>query len=250
MGLLAIQDAKCTEMLEGKPRFLSCSFREVLSKQLSPKLLRKIRETEKAQEIYEKIYLCAGKYSGYEVYRNGISALPFRIETKQSGTWVGECFVIWKSMFGKEIFAPWDEVNEGDIECGMLIDRKNTEALNRALCFNEAEESIAPVFGVDMAVYGRAITGINRLLVGVDEQVSPAMLLEMAYLCESFSRAHQGALSTEGWPRQKGDFEITLCILLGKGQTKVFGAFLQTLENASFPLKYVKCNIKDIFRQI
>ena len=107
MGLLAIQDAKCTEMLDGKQRFLSCSFREVLSRQLSPKLLRKVREEERSEEIYDKICLSAGKYSGYEVYRNGISALPFRIETKQSGTWVGECFVIWKSMFGKDIFAPF-----------------------------------------------------------------------------------------------------------------------------------------------
>ena len=126
MDLLYIQDVKCTEMLRGRTRRLSSSFREVLSRQLSPKLLRKVRQPAEAKDVYGKICLSAGRYSGYEVYRNGISALPFRIETMPWGTWVGECFVIWKSLPGKGIFTPWDDMGDEDVECGLLIDRKNT----------------------------------------------------------------------------------------------------------------------------
>lgn len=248
MGLLYIKDAKCSQTFGGRTRRLSPSFREVLSAQLSPKLERKVQGQKSAKEIYDKICLSAEKYSEYEVYRNGISSLPFRIETRDCGVWVGECAVIWKSLPGKGIFTPWDELSPQDIECGVLIDRKNTEALNRALQFDEKNTLFEAVGEMKFPVYGRTVVGVNQLHVEVLEKVSPALLLEMAYICETFARAHQGMLATDGWPRQKGNFEISLRILLAKGQKKVFEGFLQAMCNASFPIQCVKCNTKDIFR--
>ena len=246
MGLLYIQDAKCSQTFGGKTRRLSASFREVLSAQLSPKLERKVRGEKNAKGMYEKICLSAEKYSEYEVYRNGISSLPFRIETRDCGVWVGDCCVIWKSLPGKGIYTPWDELSAEDIECGVLIDRKNTEALNRALQF-EDKSNLYPLAGeMKFPVFGRTVVGLNQLYIEVLEKVSPALLLEMAYICETFARSHQGMLATEGWPRQKGEFEMSLRIFLAKGQKRVFEGFLQALCNASFPIKAVYCNKRAI----
>ena len=239
MGLLLIEDAKCSERFQGQRRQLSASFKEALSRQLSPKLERKV--SYKGQDLYERICFSAEKFSGYEVYRNGISALPFRIETREGRTWVGECCVIWKSQPGKKIFTPWDELHLEDIECGMLMDRKNTDALKRILAMKK-EENLSFAYGVKTPVYGQTVTGVNDLRLGVDIPVGSAMLLETAYLCENFARLHKGKLATEGWPRQRGDFEIGMRILLGQGQGQVFGAFLEALEGVSFPLRYIKCN--------
>ena len=242
MDLLYIQDVKCTEMLRGRTRRLSSSFRDVLSRQLSPKLLRKVRQPAEAKDVYGKICLSAGRYSGYEVYRNGISALPFRIETMPWGTWVGECFVIWKSLPGKGIFAPWDDMEHEDVECGLLIDRKNTDALNRALRLSYDPKDTSPLFGVEMRVYGQARPGKNNLQIGVAERVSSAMLLEIAYLCESFARDRRTDIRIEGWPRQRGDFSIGLTVELGKEYQQAFGGLLQALEKASFAICHVQCN--------
>ena len=241
MSFISIEDVKCGEMYQGKIRQLSVSFRNILSKQLYPKLLQKVRTPAECNTLNNKIRLSTGKYSEYEVYRNGISALPFRIETKGEGVWVGECHVIWKSTEKGPLYAPWDDIRPNAIECGLLIDRKNTDALNRALAqWREADKSHEREGRIPL--YGKAGQGLNELRIRTKIPVSAAVLLETAYLAESFSRECGPKLSTEGWPRQKGNFEVSLYISLRKDVNALFDSFLKRLEEASFPISHFSCN--------
>ena len=154
MSVLSIREAAYGEVLGGKPIQMSPSFKKCAASKLTPKLKKRIEVSEDADSLCSSVCLSAPKYSSYITYKNGISAMLFRVETLRPAFWFAECSVIWKSHEGQPIYAPWDDVLEDSIDMGLLMDKKNTDMLNFTLArLRKRSEKESALFALPFPFY-------------------------------------------------------------------------------------------------
>ena len=229
METLQVQESLFCDTYRGQTVSVSPSMRSAISKQISPKLIAKTESDAHRRRLSELVCLSAKEYSAFCGYKNGICAMPFRIEALGSHFFLASCTLIWKARSGKKWVYPWEEVEAEALDVGILMDKRSIALYN--LLLDTLYASKVEGGGLPFSYRVCRKRAPRSLVLDMEEEVNSDAIAAVR-------RSLHACTHREGqapWPYQTGKRQITVS-WEGAQESRPAYALLQALCDCPLPI--------------